>query len=34
VTAFSRHATWWSRLGAPITALAQRVITNRYLKAL
>ena len=34
VTAFSRHATWWSRLGAPVTALAQRVITNRYLKAL
>ena len=34
VTAFSRHATWWSRLGAPVTSLAQRVITNRYLKAL
>ena len=34
VTAFSRHATWWSRLGRPVTSLAQRVITNRYLKAL
>ena len=34
VTAFSRHATWWSRLGAPVTSLAQRVITNRYLRAL
>ena len=34
VTAFSRHATWWSRLGTPVTSLVQRVITNRYLKAL
>lgn len=34
VAAFSRHATWWSRLGAPITSLAQRVITDRYLRAL
>ena len=34
VTAFSRHATWWSRLGGPVTSLAQRVITKRYLKAL
>jgi uncharacterized protein (UPF0548 family) len=34
VVAFSRHATWWSRLGSPITALAQRVITSRYLTAL
>jgi uncharacterized protein (UPF0548 family) len=34
VTAFSRHATWWSRLGAPVTSLAQRVITSRYLTAL
>ena len=32
VIAFSRHATWWSRLGAPVTSLAQRVITNRYLE--
>ena len=34
VVAFSRHATWWSRLGAPVTALMQRVITSRYLTAL
>ena len=34
VVAFSRHATWWSRLGSPVTALMQRVITSRYLTAL
>ncbi len=34
VTAFSRHATWWSRLASPVTSLVQRVITNRYLRAL
>lgn len=34
VAAFSRHATWWSKLSAPGTALIQRVITARYLKAL
>jgi uncharacterized protein (UPF0548 family) len=34
VLAFSRHATWWSRLGAPVTSVAQRVITERYLRAL
>lgn len=34
VTAFSQHATWWSRLGSPVTAVAQRVITKRYLRAL
>jgi uncharacterized protein (UPF0548 family) len=34
VIAFSRHATWWSKLGSPITALMQRVITSRYLSAL
>ena len=33
VAAFSRHATWWSKLGSPVTALMQRVITNRYLSA-
>ncbi|MCF6386158.1 DUF1990 domain-containing protein [Mycobacterium sp. MBM] len=33
VTAFARHATWWSRLGGPITRLAQRIITRRYLKS-
>jgi len=34
VSAFSRHATWWSRLGAPLTLLVQRLVTNRYLRAL
>ncbi|HEV7421681.1 MAG TPA: DUF1990 domain-containing protein [Mycobacterium sp.] len=34
VTAFSRHGTWWSRLAGPITSLAQRVISKRYLRAL
>jgi uncharacterized protein (UPF0548 family) len=34
VTAFSRHATWWSRLGSPVTSIAQRVVTERYLRAL
>lgn len=33
VIAFSRHATWWSRLGGPITVVAQRIITKRYLTA-
>jgi uncharacterized protein (UPF0548 family) len=33
VTAFSRHGTWWSRLGAPVTSLVQRVVTKRYLTA-
>jgi uncharacterized protein (UPF0548 family) len=33
VRAFSRHGTWWSRLAAPVTSLAQRVITRRYLTA-
>lgn len=34
VRAFSRHATWWSRLGAPLTSAVQRVVTDRYLRAL
>jgi uncharacterized protein (UPF0548 family) len=34
VVAFSQHATWWSRLGSPVTSLAQRYVTSRYLKAL
>ena len=33
VIAFSRHATWWSRLGSPITAFVQRVVTERYVRA-
>jgi uncharacterized protein (UPF0548 family) len=33
VAAFSRHGSWWSRLGAPVTSLMQRLITKRYLSA-
>ena len=33
VAAFSRPATWWSRLGAPVLRLAQQVVTRRYLSA-
>lgn len=33
VAAFSRPATWWSRLGAPVLVLAQNVVTRRYLGA-
>jgi uncharacterized protein (UPF0548 family) len=34
VKAFSRHATWWSRLGSPVTSVIQQIVTNRYLRAL
>ena len=34
VVAFSRHGTWWSKLGSPVTSLAQRIVTSRYLTAL
>jgi uncharacterized protein (UPF0548 family) len=34
VTAFSRHATWWSRLVSPLTSVVQRIVTGRYLRAL
>ncbi|ORB68775.1 DUF1990 family protein [Mycolicibacterium tusciae] len=34
VTAFSRHATWWSRLASPVTSLVQAAVTTRYLHAL
>jgi uncharacterized protein (UPF0548 family) len=34
VAAFSRPDTWWSKLGAPVARVAQRVVTKRYLKAL
>jgi uncharacterized protein (UPF0548 family) len=33
VRAFSRHATWWSRLAWPVTSLLQKVVTRRYLRA-
>jgi uncharacterized protein (UPF0548 family) len=31
VVAFSKPATWWSQIGAPVASLVQRVITRRYL---
>jgi uncharacterized protein (UPF0548 family) len=34
VTAFSRHATWWSKAAGPMTAFLQTVVTRRYLTAL
>ncbi|TRW84798.1 DUF1990 domain-containing protein [Mycolicibacterium sp. 018/SC-01/001] len=34
VAAFSQPATWWSKLGTPVTSLMQKVIANRYLEAL
>ena len=34
VVAFSRHGTWWSRLGSPVTSVIQRVVNDRYLRAL
>ncbi|HZQ33344.1 MAG TPA: DUF1990 domain-containing protein [Mycobacterium sp.] len=33
VTAFSRHATWWSKAAGPVTSLLQRIVTRRYLSA-
>ncbi|MGX9672176.1 DUF1990 family protein [Mycobacterium sp. HM-7] len=33
ITAFSRPALWWSRLGAPVARVAQRFIGERYLRA-
>lgn len=33
VAAFSRPATWWSRLGTPVLRLVQTMITRRYLDA-
>lgn len=34
VSAFSRPNTWWSKVGAPVGSLVQRVVTKRYLRAL
>lgn len=33
VVAFSKPATWWSSLGAPVLSLVQRVVSRRYLRA-
>ncbi|MHA7650605.1 DUF1990 domain-containing protein [Mycobacterium sp. ML4] len=32
VSAFSRPGTWWSKLGRPFAAVAQRVAAKRYLR--
>ncbi|NUP50484.1 MAG: DUF1990 domain-containing protein [Catenulispora sp.] len=34
VTAFSKPATWYSRLGGPITRIVQNRYTNKYLLAM
>lgn len=33
ISARSRPAVWWARIGAPVTGLVQRQITDRYLQA-
>ncbi|WP_067972641.1 DUF1990 domain-containing protein [Mycolicibacter icosiumassiliensis] len=33
VRAFSRPATWWTKVGGPVGRLTQRVIARRYLRA-
>ncbi len=33
VSAFSRPAAWWSKAGGPLVKVAQRVIAERYLRA-
>jgi uncharacterized protein (UPF0548 family) len=34
ITAFSRPALWWSRLGSPVGHRVQAAVTRRYLAAL
>lgn len=34
ITAFSRPAAWYARLGGPVTSRVQAMITERYLRAL
>jgi uncharacterized protein (UPF0548 family) len=34
ITAFSRPASWYARLGGPITSRVQALVTERYLRAL
>jgi uncharacterized protein (UPF0548 family) len=33
VIAFSRHGTWWSKVAGPVTALVQRAVSRRYVRA-
>ncbi len=34
IRAFSRPALWWSRAATPAARLVQRLVTERYLRAL
>ena len=34
IRAFSRPATWWARLGAPVMRLVQSKVTDRYARAM
>ncbi|MEJ7755040.1 MAG: DUF1990 family protein [Nocardioidaceae bacterium] len=34
VTAFSRPARWYTRIGSPVSRLVQRAVVRRYLRAL
>ncbi len=33
ITAFSRHAAWYARLGSPVATRVQAVVTERYVRA-
>jgi uncharacterized protein (UPF0548 family) len=33
VSAFSRPAIWWSKAGGPLVSAVQRLVANRYLRA-
>ncbi|MCV7423063.1 DUF1990 domain-containing protein [Mycobacterium yunnanensis] len=34
VSAFSRPGTWWSKLAGPVTSSLQRIVSQRYLRAI
>lgn len=34
VIAFSRHATWWSKVAGPLTGLVQRIVSKRYVRGI
>ena len=33
ITAFSRHAAWYARLGSPVANRVQSLVTTRYTRA-
>ena len=33
ITAFSRHAAWYARLGSPVATRVQSLVTTRYARA-